>query len=102
MRGALGWALRQASGSRRGAHVGRRWGAQAGTWADVRARGAQATSSRRGRHGAGARQGAAARGRARQARGLGAGRSAWARGLALGCALGALDLFLAQFDSVFS
>ena len=27
---------------------------------------------------------------------------AWARGLALGCALGALGLFLAWFDSVFS
>ena len=26
----------------------------------------------------------------------------WARGLALGCALGALGLFLARFDSVFS
>ena len=54
---------------------------------------------------------AGARG-ARQARGalaeragqgwLGAGRAAWARGLGLGCALGALDLFLARFDSVFS
>ena len=36
----------------------------------------------------------------RQARGLGAGRAAWARGLAMGCALGALGLFLTRFDSV--
>ena len=28
--------------------------------------------------------------------------AAWVRGLALGCALGALGLFLARFDSVFS
>ena len=41
------------------------------------------------------------RGRARQARGLGAGRAAWARGLAKDCALGALSLFFARFDSVF-
>ena len=32
---------------------------------------------------------------------LGAGRVAWARGLALGCALGALGLFLARFDWIF-
>ena len=46
---------------------------------------------------AGARQ----PGPGRWARGLGARRAAWARGLALGFALGALDLFLARFDSVF-
>ena len=64
--------------------------------------------------GAGAR-GAGARGRAdggergacgagpagRQARGLGAGRAAWAPGLALGCALGALGPFSIRFDSFF-
>ena len=44
-----------------------------------------------------ARQGAAG---ARQARGLGAGRTAWACGLALGCALGALGLFSIRIDSV--
>ena len=33
---------------------------------------------------------------------LGAGRAAWARGLALGSALGALGPFLIRFDSVFS
>ena len=30
-----------------------------------------------------------------------AGRAAWASGLAVGCALGALGLFLIRFDSVF-
>ena len=60
------------------------------------------------RRAAGARAQAGARARAdAQAgvgtrHGLGAGRAAWARGLALGCALGALGLFLARFDSVFS
>ena len=49
--GELGWARRQARGSRRGAQVGRRWGAQAGTRAESRALGAQAVGSRRGRHG---------------------------------------------------
>ena len=34
-------------------------------------------------------------------RNLGAGRTAWARRLAKGCALDALNLFLARFDSVF-
>ena len=52
---------------------------------------------------AGARVGRAAGGaQARGARQAGAGRAAWAPGLVLGCALGALGLFLAQFDSVFS
>ena len=88
VRRALGWASRQAHGSRRGAQVGRRWGAQASTWADARALGEQAAGSRRGRHG---RKGV---GRVGQAAG-----AAWVRGLALGCAL---DLFLARFDSVFS
>ena len=46
-----------------------------------------------------ARQGAAAGVGARGA-GL-AGRATWAHWLALGCALGALGLFLARFDSVF-
>ena len=95
--------------------VGERAWAQAGTRADALARGAQAASSRRGRHGrAGAGRTracgrwahAGARGR-RQARGRGAAgeRGAlpgrWARGLATGCALGALDLFSVRFDSVF-
>ena len=52
-------------------------------------------------HAGRARQGAAAGAGARGARGAGlVGR--WARGLALGYALGALGLFLARFDSVFS
>ena len=56
------------------------------------------------RRGARGRQTLGARGvrPGRWALGLGAGRSAWAPGLALGCALGALDLFLALIDSVFS
>ena len=59
-------------------------------------------SQARGRA-AGARQGPAAGAGARGARGAGlAGSAAWARGLTLGCALGALGLFLARFDSVFS
>ena len=52
--------------------------------------------------GAGGRR-AAGRGSAEQAlqvRDLGAGRAAWACGLALGCALGALGLFSIRFDSV--
>ena len=83
---------RQARGSRRAAQVGRRWGAQAGTWADASARGAQAAGSRRRRHGRasagrararmaggrGARQG---RGSRRGAHGLGAGRAACAHRL---------------------
>ena len=48
---------------------------------------------------AGARQWRA--GRAQQGRGLGSGCAAWPPGLAKGCALGALSLFLARFDSVF-
>ena len=36
-----------------------------------------------------------------QARGLGAGRAAWAPGLALGSALGALGPFSIRFDSFF-
>ena len=37
---------------------------------------------------------------ARDARGTGAGRAAWACYWAVGCALGALSLFLTRFDSV--
>ena len=56
-----------------------------------------------GRAWQGVAAGAGARGAGlagRQARGLGAGRAAWARGLALCCALGALGLFSIRFDSV--
>ena len=75
----------------------RRRGAQAGAggrWAlDVLALGAQAGRRRSGRE-------AGARG----ARGLGARPGGWGRGLGeragQGCALGALGLFLARFDSV--
>ena len=57
----------------------------------ARGRQARARAERAGQAGAGARGACGA--------GL-AGR--WARGLALGCELGALGLFLARFDSVFS
>ena len=71
-------------------------GAQAGragtAWAG-RA-GARQAHGRKGRRGARERRRArGARARARHRR--------WARGLAKGCALGALSLFLARFDSVF-
>ena len=61
-----------------GAHVAGEWAAGAGA---------------RGARGAGLA--------GRQARGLGAGGTALARGLATGCALGALDLFSTRFDSIF-
>ena len=70
-----------------------RWGVQqalrcaAGRWARGRAAGA------RGAWQAGA-------GRAASRRWACGARAAWARGLALGCALGALDLFSIRFDSV--
>ena len=83
--------------------AGERWvGAQARQGAAEARQGA--TEARQGA--TGARQGAAG---ARGARGLGArgprpgraGLATWARGLAAGCALGALGLFLIRFDSVF-
>ena len=116
------------AGERAGARAGRAWGAQvaAGRWALVSGRwqertGAQAAAARargaragvgaagRGRERGAAWQGARARrqlggkrarGRAQQAwaRGLGV---AWAPGLALGCALGALGPFSIRFDSFF-
>ena len=81
-----GWARRRACGA---GSWKRRRGAQ---WARRRA-GEQASGGRAGRAGqAGARE-ATASTDARRAHGAGlAGR--WARGLALGCALGALGLFL--------
>ena len=127
--GALGWACAERAGGRAWARGrGRRWalgraggrGAQAagarrrwgaGRRADTGARGRRAGAGRRADTGgrAGGRGARGARGRARrQARAragqawLGVGRAAWARGLALGCALGALGLFLARFDSAFS
>ena len=51
--------------------------------------------------GAGARGACGAGPAGRQARGLGAGRAAWAPGLALGYALGALGPFSIRFDSFF-
>ena len=78
-------------GARLGA--GRAWGAAGGMGA--------------GRHGAGAgvRQGARAAGsgsRGVRSRGAAGARPGhWARGLALGCALGALGPFSIRFDSVF-
>ena len=67
---------------RRGAgHAGGMLGAQAGRWAR--------------------RRKARARGRAWQARRQARGRVAWARGLALGSALGALGPFSIRFDSFF-
>ena len=87
---------------RAGEGAGGRWGAQAAgacrRWGARVARGRQARErwQARGRAGGlGARQGAAAGAGARGARVAElAGRAAWARGLALGCALGALGLFL--------
>ena len=60
----------------------------------------RARQERHGRMGAG-HTGAGERGGGAASRGLGPGRAAWVRGLAKGCALGALGLFLARFDSVF-
>ena len=107
--GALGAGLgEEAGGARRRASVGAR--RQAGTRAEARARagcaggrqqaraaracGRWLRAGRAGKAVAGARQGATGSGRARQACGLGPGPAA-------GSALGALDLFLARFDSVF-
>ena len=86
--GALGWAWKawRTTGRARGRDA-RQAGRAAGARAAGRYRWAAGAVSVRG---------------ARGTRGLGAGRAAWARGLSLGCALGALDLFLARFDSVFS
>ena len=84
------------AGLARGARHGRAADRRAGRW------GAGATGRRAlgMREAAGA--GASSAGLAgRQARCLGAGRAAWACELALGCALGAIGLFLARFDSVF-
>ena len=100
------WAHGWACVGRWAGRAGRRRQARGRTracWARrLQAAGAGGTGAGRARaHGVGGKS-AAARGRDRQARGLSAGHSAWARGLALGCALGALDLFLTRFDSVFS
>ena len=91
------WARAERAGGRAWARGrGRRWalGLAGHAW---QAGGRRTLGRRAGR----ARQGAAAGPGARGARGAGQ-RAAWARGLALGCALGALGLFLARFDSVFS
>ena len=75
----------------------RRWGAGA---AGVERAGRRAVGAR-GARASGRCAGAAARAGARGAHGLSvAGR--WARGLAAGCALGALGPFSIRFDSVFS
>ena len=90
------WARGRAERAAGRAGVGRI--GRAGVQSARGALGAQACRARgaRGRRAAGAAAGAGARG-ARGARLAG-----WqARGLALGCALGALGLFLARFDSVF-
>ena len=101
--GAERWARRLVA---RGACLGR----AGGSWAQ---RGAGQERQARGGGGGGGGGGAGARVRAgpergrargsrrdRGAQGVRPGR--WAPGLALGCALGALGLFLARFDSVFS
>ena len=77
----------------------RAWGAQAGgrrmrVGGRARVLGARRTRGRA----AGARQ--AEHRRAGRAAGRRWARAAWARGLALGCALGALGLFSIRFDSV--
>ena len=66
-----------------------------------RAGGRRADGGARAAAGAGARGACGAGPAGRQARGLGAGRAAWAPGLALGCALGALGPFSIRFDSFF-
>ena len=88
--------------------VARQLGTLRTTGARVGALGSQegGAQARRGRAWAGAGErtrgahGRGARG-AQHGSGTSAGRSAWARGLAKGCALGALSLFLARFYSVF-
>ena len=82
---------RLGAGRPRGARQQARCAGGQALGAQVGARGAR----RRGRHGhAGAE-------RVRAGAAGGSRRAAWARGLALGCALGALSLFLARFDSIF-
>ena len=82
-----GWARRRACGT--------------GSWALAgRAGRASGTAGRAGHAGSWA-VGARAAGRSRPGRGLGAGRAAWAPGLALGSALGALGPFSIRFDSFF-
>ena len=82
-------ALGQRARCRRAGGAGRAAGVR-----DARDRARQQARASAGRMG----QGLAGR----QARGLGAGGAGWARGLALGCALGVLGLFSIRFDSVFS
>ena len=98
-RGAGGWARSARAGSDR--HGMGAW--SAGGRAGVRSRLRQARGA-----GGGRRMGrAAGEAQARGARQAGAGRAGcarpgrWARGLATGCALGALGLFSVRFDSVF-
>ena len=67
----------------------------AGSWASGSA-GAQGRGARARERGSRRR----AQGSRRGALGLGVGRPAWARGLAMGCALGALGLFSIRIDSV--
>ena len=116
------WEPKARSRGRRGAGASRRWGVGPGACGArrrargrarqvagragvlVRGCGAQLARQAAGRAGAWARGAAGAAG-ARGARGTGAGHAAWARSLGArpgqGCALGALGLFLARFDSVF-
>ena len=105
VRGALGWARRQAHAN------ARQQAGSAGARARRQARGRTPASRAHRRQAAGAGgtgvRALGSRGRARQAAGAwqgaaGARPERWARGLALGYALGVLDLFLARFDSVFS
>ena len=104
-----------------GARVGARTGAgaprrgRAGRWGRQALGVRLGAGSASGRAGAGGRAGsrrsearawgvgrAAGGAQERGARQAGAGLAAWAPGLVLGCALGALGLFLALFNSVFS
>ena len=84
-RGALGRRVAGARAWRAGRAGGMGAGALGSTGAGARGAGA------RGRADGGARGACGAGPAGRQARGLGAGRAAWAPGLALGSALGALD-----------
>ena len=90
---------------RAGEGAGERWGAQAlgraGRSWQASGRRAGVARRARGRADGGARGACGAGPAGRQARGLGAGRAAWAPGLALGCALGALGPFSIRFDSFF-
>ena len=104
VQGARGrWACVGRAGVARRPHG--RWAARVQARGALECAGARQQAGRAGGRRADGRQHRAGRaGRAqqgRQARGLGAGHAAWAPGLALGSALGALGSFSIRFDSFF-